>query len=83
MPTMVFLRPVALGYVVAMRLFELGWSRHNLARLGGRPVPGDGMVPIAAVHVLWILGIWLEPSRFGPIWPLLAIFGATEVVRLW
>ena len=77
------MRLTAVVYVLLMRLMEIALSRRNAARAGARPVEGDGMTVIVAVHILWILGLCFEPRRFEPVQPFLVLFVMTEIVRFW
>ena len=75
------------GLVVLQRLGELLYARHNTKRLlaaGGEEV-GRGHYPlIVALHAAWLVTLLLlVPADRPPAWPLLLIFLALQVVRLW
>ena len=84
---------LALAYCLAMRVFEVFWSKRNARRVvarGGRAVVPDGMPAIALVHGLWFLAIVLEDTLLGPDtrllrfrWLFFGAFGAAEALRFW
>lgn len=83
---------LAVAYVAAARVFELGLSRRNAARVlarGGRLVQRDGIGALAAVHILLIVALPAEELVLGPGLPAdlrcvaLALFLAAEGLRYW
>jgi methyltransferase len=82
----VTLNIVILAFVTLERLFELALARNNTRRLlhRGAREHGRGHYPlIVAVHVLWLVALWVA-ARSRPIdgfW--LAVFVLLEVGRVW
>ena len=84
---------LALAYCVAMRVFEVCWSKRNARRVlarGGETIVPDGMAAIALVHGLWFLAMALEDTLLGPHARLLryrfmffGAFAGAEVLRFW
>jgi methyltransferase len=75
------------GLVVLQRLGELLYARHNTRRLlaaGGREIGAAHYPLIIALHGAWLLSLLLlVPADRPPAWPLLLLFLALQVVRLW
>ena len=73
--------------VAAQRVGELIYARRNTARLlarGGQEL-GSGHYPLlVALHAGWLLAVFvLTPPAAPPSWPLLGLFLALQVARLW
>lgn len=89
---MMWLLWVLVTLVGLQRVGELALNRRNQRRLlarGGRLVEADGYRRILGVHVAWFLGLLVE-GALGPwagawqgTWPLLALYGLAEALRLW
>lgn len=75
-----------LGFVTLQRLFELRLSARNTRSLTGAGAVehGRGHYPlIVAVHASWLLALWvLAPGRAIHL-PLLALFAALQLARVW
>ncbi|MCX5493980.1 hypothetical protein OSH11_04660 [Kaistia dalseonensis] len=76
-----------LGAVVLQRLLELVHARRNTARLlarGGREVGGDHYWMFIALHTSWLVALFLLTPPAPPvIWPLLALYGVLQLLRIW
>src|SRR5213075_1773243 len=80
-----------LALLVAERVFELGWSARNIARLRARGAVerGRGHFPLfVAIHVAYPLMLaWevlSERAYPGPAWPVwLGLFLAAQALRFW
>jgi methyltransferase len=75
-----------LAFVTLQRLGELWLAKRNTRRLlaNGAEEAEPGHYPfIVAVHVAWLLTLWLlAPGR--PIaWPLLVVFALLQLARVW
>jgi methyltransferase len=60
---------IALAYSLAMRGFEIYWSRRNAKIVGSRGARffrDDGFLLIAAVHTIWFLLFMIEEWKVGP-----------------
>jgi methyltransferase len=82
----VTLNILILALVTLERLFELWLARRNTQRLLGRGARehAPGHYPwIVAVHVLWLVALWLlgRSRRIDGFW--LAIFLLLELGRVW
>mgnify|MGYP003669682867 CR=1 FL=1 len=77
---------VALG-VTGLRLLELVYARHNLARLIARGGVEHGArhYPLfVLLHGSWLLALFfLVQDNVQPSLPLLALFAALQVARAW
>lgn len=73
--------------VAVQRLFELLYARRNEARLraAGAVEAGAGHYPlIVLLHAAWLLALFLvAPPADALSWPLLAVYAALQVGRLW
>ncbi len=76
-----------LGFVVAQRAVELGIAARNTARLreeGAVEVDACGYPWFVVLHGAWLASlILLVPADAAPSWPLLAVFVALQLGRLW
>jgi len=76
-----------LGFVVAQRAFELGIAARNTARLrkeGAVEIDARGYPWFVVVHGAWLASLFLlVPADAAPSWPLLAVFAALQLGRLW
>ena len=75
-----------LGFVTAQRLIELPIARANTARLlaaGGREVAPGHYPLIVAMHAVWLICLWLFALGQPILVPLLILFGAVEIARIW
>jgi methyltransferase len=76
-----------LGFVVAQRAAELGFAARNTARLreeGAVEVDARGYPWFVLLHGAWLASLFLlVPADAAPSWPLLAIFAALQLGRLW
>lgn len=77
---------IVLGLVTVQRLGELVLANHNTRRLMARGgvETGAGHYPmIVILHAAWLAGLWLlawdQPTNL----PLLAIFIALQLARVW
>lgn len=78
---------IVVGLVAAQRLAELALARRNTAALlarGGREA-GAGHYPLfILLHASWLAAIVATtPWRRVPDWPLLAVFGLLQALRVW
>ncbi len=78
---------IIIGFLVAQRLAELVYSRHNTRELLARGAheEGRGHYPlIVAFHVVWFLAVaWFLP-RPAPIYPVpLLLLGLVQMLRYW
>lgn len=83
---------VTLGQVIVLavalqRLAELVYARRNTARLrrAGAVEVGAGHYPlIVLLHAAWLVSLLVVAGRVeAPSWPLIAIYGLLQPVRLW
>jgi methyltransferase len=76
-----------LAFVAAQRAGELVWARHNtraLRRQGAVEFDAAGYPPFVLLHAGWLAAIaFLVSGAAAPCWPLLAGFGALQLLRLW
>ena len=76
-----------LGFVVAQRAVELGIAARNTARLreeGAVEVDALGYPWFVVLHGAWLASVLLlVPADVAPSWPLLAVFAALQLGRLW
>jgi methyltransferase len=74
-------------FVAAERLGELAWAARNTRRLRRRgAVEADrtGYPLFVLLHAGWVAAIALfVPAAGVPRWPLLALFAAVQLLRLW
>jgi methyltransferase len=75
-----------IAFVALQRFAELGLAQWNTARLrgaGGVEFGGSHYPLIVALHVFWLLGLWMfgHVHRINPIW--FAIFILLQAGRLW
>ncbi|MBL24282.1 MAG: hypothetical protein CMM48_10350 [Rhodospirillaceae bacterium] len=73
--------------VALQRLAELIYSNRNTKRLvseGGSEVGKGHYSIIVAVHVGWLVTMTLaNPPDTNVIWPLVALYGAVQLLRIW
>lgn len=77
---------IVLGLVTVQRLGELVLANHNTRRLMARGgvETGAGHYPIIVIlHAAWLAGLWLLAWNRPTNLPLLAIFIALQLVRVW
>ncbi|MDI1363856.1 MAG: isoprenylcysteine carboxylmethyltransferase family protein [bacterium] len=77
---------VVLLLVTAQRLGELVLANHNTRRLLARGAveTGAGHYPLMIIlHGAWLLGLWLLAWNRPTNLPLLAIFIALQLARIW
>jgi methyltransferase len=76
-----------LGFVVLQRAAELGFAARNTRRLraeGAVEVDAKGYPWFILLHGAWLASlVLLVPADPAPSWPLLAIFAALQLGRLW
>jgi len=76
-----------LGFVVVQRTVELGVAARNTARLraqGAVEVDARGYPWFVVLHGAWLASLFLlVPPDAAPSWPLLALFAALQLGRLW
>jgi len=76
-----------LGFVVLQRAAELGVAASNTRRLraqGAIELDASGYPWFVVLHVAWLASLFLlVPPDAVPSWPLLALFGALQLGRLW
>jgi len=75
------------GFVVLQRTVELGIAARNTARLraqGAVEVDARGYPWFVMLHGTWLASLFLlVPADVAPSWPLLAVFAALQLGRLW
>ena len=75
------------GFVVLQRTVELGIAARNTARLraqGAVEVDARGYPWFVMLHGTWLSSLFLlVPADVAPSWPLLAVFAALQLGRLW
>jgi methyltransferase len=73
--------------VAVQRLAELAYARRNEARLraAGAVEAGAGHYPlIVLLHAAWLLTLFIAaPADDAISWPLLAVYAALQIGRLW
>jgi methyltransferase len=78
---------IVLGLVVLQRLGELALAARNTRdlRAAGAVELDAGAYPLfVALHAAWLLSLaLLVPASTPPSWPLLAVFAALQLGRLW
>ena len=77
---------IVLGLVTVQRLGELVLANHNTRRLMARGgvETGAGHYPIIVIlHAAWLAGLWLLAWNRPTNLPLLAIFIALQLARVW
>ena len=77
---------IVLGLVTVQRLGELVLANHNTRRLmvRGGVETGAGHYPIIVIlHAAWLAGLWLLAWNRPTNLPLLAIFIALQLARVW
>lgn len=78
---------VTVAFVAALRLVELAWSRRNERRLrarGGIEVGARHYPLFILLHAGWLVALWLTvPAATEPNAPLIAVFLALQVARVW
>ena len=76
-----------LGFVVLQRAVELGVAARNTGRLraqGAVEVDARGYPWFVVLHGAWLASLFLLlPADAAPSWPLLAVFAALQLGRLW
>jgi methyltransferase len=75
-----------LGLVVLQRLGELAWAARNTSRLraeGAIEVDRRGYKWLVALHAGWLASLLTLPADTPPSWPLLALYAALQLGRLW
>ncbi len=76
-----------LGFVVLQRVVELGVAARNTARLreqGAVEIDARGYPWFVVLHGAWLASLFLlVPADVAPSWPLLAVFAALQLGRLW
>jgi methyltransferase len=75
-----------IGFVVVQRLAELGLAQWNTLRLrerGGIEFGAKHYPLMVALHVFWLLGLWMfgHDRNVNPFW--LALFIVLQAGRLW
>ncbi|HVH79135.1 MAG TPA: isoprenylcysteine carboxylmethyltransferase family protein [Stellaceae bacterium] len=77
----------ALLFVAVQRVVELLLAQSNTARLlrsGAFEVDRGGYKFIVVLHAAWLAALYVAvPAATLPHWPLLALFGALQVARIW
>jgi len=78
---------IVLGLVVLQRLGELAVAARNTRNLraAGAIELDAGFYPLfVLLHAAWLLSLaLLVPASAAPSWPLLAVFAALQLGRLW
>jgi methyltransferase len=73
--------------VALQRLAELAWAARNTARLrrlGAIEADAHGYPFLVALHAGWLASLaLLVPAAAAPAWPLLGLFAALQLARLW
>lgn len=75
-----------LAFVTLQRLGELVIARRNTAALlaQGAHEVGAGHYPlIVLIHAAWLASLWLLAPGRPILWPLIGIFAALQLLRLW
>ncbi|WP_017670281.1 isoprenylcysteine carboxylmethyltransferase family protein [Blastomonas sp. AAP53] len=78
---------VVLGLLTAQRLLELVYAQKNTKALLARGAVEHGRAHyplMVAIHASFLLALWLSTPPDAPmLWPLLIIFAALQIARLW
>jgi methyltransferase len=78
---------IVLGFVVLQRLGELALAARNtrdLRAAGAVELDAGGYPLFVVLHAAWLLSLaLLVPASTPPSWPLLAVFAALQLGRLW
>ena len=78
---------IVLGLVVLQRLGELALAARNtrdLRAAGAVELDAGGYPLFVVLHAAWLLSLaLLVPASTPPSWPLLAVFAALQLGRLW
>jgi methyltransferase len=78
---------IVLGLVVLQRLGELAVAARNtrdLRAAGAIELDAGGYPLFVLLHAAWLLSLaLLVPASTPPSWPLLAVFAALQLGRLW
>ena len=73
--------------VAGQRLIEIAYAKRNTARLladGGREVGARHYPLFVALHALWLIALFFAvPKGADIVWPLIGVFGALQLGRLW
>jgi methyltransferase len=75
-----------LAFVTLQRLGELWLANRNTRRLlaNGAEEAEPGHYPyIVAVHLCWLLTLWLLAPGRPIVWPLLVVFALLQLARVW
>jgi methyltransferase len=75
-----------LAFVTLQRLAELWLANRNTRRLladGAREAEPAHYPLIVAVHVAWLLTLWLLAPGRPIVWPLLVVFALLQLARVW
>jgi len=76
-----------LGFVVLQRAAELGVAATNTRHLraqGAVEIDARGYPWFVLLHGAWLASLFLlVPPNAAPAWPLLAVFAALQLGRLW
>ena len=78
---------IVLGLVALQRLGELAVAARNTRHLraaGAIELDAGGYPLFVLLHAAWLLSLaLLVPASAAPSWPLLAVFAALQLGRLW
>ena len=78
---------IVLGLVALQRLGELALAARNtrdLRAAGAIELDAGGYPLLVLLHAAWLLSLaLLVPASAAPSWPLLAVFAALQLGRLW
>jgi methyltransferase len=73
--------------VLAQRLAEVAWGRHNERRLlaaGGIEIGASHYPLFFLLHGGWLLALWFRVPPDAPVnWIFIALFGVLQAGRLW
>lgn len=76
-----------IGLVAAQRAAELALAAANTRRLralGGIEIDAGGYRWLVVLHASWLASLMLlVPAATAPAWPLLALYAALQLGRLW
>ncbi|HVC56682.1 MAG TPA: isoprenylcysteine carboxylmethyltransferase family protein [Stellaceae bacterium] len=76
-----------LGIVSLQRVIELALASYNTRRLracGAIEADAPGYPWLVALHAAWLGSLMLlVPADRTPVWPLLGVFAALQICRLW
>jgi len=74
-------------FVALQRIGELALAQRNTARLlrrGAVEIDPGGYKYIVALHAAWLAAVYATvPAHTPPSWPLLTLFAALQVARVW